>query len=248
MNILGRILMGCVAAGALSCSASAADMAVKAMPQATPVAYTDWTGLYVGVVVGGAFSKVGNDPYVAPTGLAGTSTNNTSFLAGGTIGYNYQMANRIVLGVEGDISFAEGRRATVFAEDDSTSNFWDTRQRWVGTARARIGYAMDGGLLVYVTGGAIFGDGNVFWTYENGDAPSVTLKLPNVGGVAGAGFEYAFAPQWSAKLEYLHGFFGNKSNNVQTFSDDVTPIGGYQKLSMDIVRFGVNYKLGWGHP
>lgn len=57
-------------------------------------------------------------------------------------------------------------------------------QSYLGTVRGRVGYTWDR-LLPYVTGGLGFTDNET-------------------GGVIGAGLEYAFAPQFSAKVEYLY--------------------------------------------
>jgi outer membrane immunogenic protein len=55
---------------------------------------------------------------------------------------------------------------------------------YLGTVRGRIGFTWDR-LLPYVTGGLAFTGGDT-------------------GGVIGAGLEYAFTPQLSAKAEYLY--------------------------------------------
>ena len=73
----------------LAGSASAADLPSRkkapAMTATAPV-FT-WTGAYAGVTAGGAwFTSNGSD---------------TAFVGGGTLGYNYQYANNIVVGVEG---------------------------------------------------------------------------------------------------------------------------------------------------
>jgi outer membrane immunogenic protein len=104
-------------------TAGAADMAVKAAPMAAPAPAFDWTGFYVGVNAGGAWSPNSSDPYnglvwpafaVLPPQapiitifpgqfgtLAGTGGNSSGFIGGGQIGYNWQV-KQFVLGVEAD--------------------------------------------------------------------------------------------------------------------------------------------------
>jgi outer membrane immunogenic protein len=58
------------------------------------------------------------------------------------------------------------------------------------------------------------------------------------GWAAGAGVEYAFARDWTGKIEYLHIDLGN----------DVTYGGAIPhnvKFDVDLVRVGLNWKLNW---
>ena len=59
---------------------------------------------------------------------------------------------------------------------------------------------------------------------------------------AGAGVEWAFLPNWTAKVEYLYVNLGN-------FSCPTTSCGGTIADSVsfneNIVRAGINYKFGW---
>jgi outer membrane immunogenic protein len=113
-------------------SALAADMPVKARPADVAPIFS-WTGLYIGVNAGGAWSD--NDAQYAnpftgpgnvfavcrapagatlpapttpnPFNLSGTcSSGSTSFVGGGQIGYNWQSA-AFVYGIEGDIQWRE---------------------------------------------------------------------------------------------------------------------------------------------
>lgn len=93
-----------------SVAASAADMAVKAPPPPPPI--FNWSGIYVGGFVGGAVTDRdvwATEPQSAPlvfyNGLAlGTGYGlDSSFIGGGTIGYNWQQpGTNFVLGVEGE--------------------------------------------------------------------------------------------------------------------------------------------------
>src|SRR6201995_228600 len=98
-------------------SASAADMAVKAMPPPAPI--WNWTGFYIGGSVGGIWNDTHNDIY--PTGCFLTSVlcglgptpgvnairsdtsrfNDGRFIGGGQAGYNWQSGG-FVGGIEGD--------------------------------------------------------------------------------------------------------------------------------------------------
>jgi outer membrane immunogenic protein len=105
---------------ALSGSAFAADIAVKAPPSAPAPVYS-WTGWYAGVNAGASFGSVKTDFSAAPIastavgvtttsitfpgagGFAGSDREDPSgFIGGGQIGYNWQYSPLIVVGLEAD--------------------------------------------------------------------------------------------------------------------------------------------------
>jgi outer membrane immunogenic protein len=109
---------------------------------------------------------------------------------------------------------------------------------WVqilSTARIRIGYAFNQ-ILVYGTGGIAFGD------IQSGLNPPATFDSSiNVGWTAGAGIEYAFAQNWSAKIEYLYINLGS----VSCTSANCGPAVPFTvPLTESVVRAGVNFKFG----
>ena len=105
---------------------------------------------------------------------------------------------------------------------------------------ARVGYAPDN-WLVYATGGFA-------WTYDQLTltqlADDTTIDSPflwRLGWAAGGGIEYAFAPNWTANVEYLFTKYGNSSvmfpNAGLQFTSD---------FSLQQVRAGLNYRFGGG--
>ncbi|MGY4379856.1 opacity protein-like surface antigen [Bradyrhizobium sp. i1.3.6] len=95
---------------------------------------------------------------------------------------------------------------------------------WFGTLRGRAGYAFSN-VLFYGTAGLAFGElrAQTFgWTESHTTA----------GWTIGAGAEVGFAPNWSAKLEYLY-------IDLSTSQFAITGVSnGY---SASVVRAGVNY-------
>jgi outer membrane immunogenic protein len=234
-------LVGLAGATMLSGAALAADMGrpvYKAPPAgALPVAY-DWTGFYVGGHVGyGWADKDWRDAF----GLATTHTSD-GFLGGGQVGFNYQI-NQFVLGVEGDVSWANltGSSTQTFGLAAPVTSTFNTDVEWTATLTGRLGVAFDRWL--------VYGKGGVAWA---GDRFSTNRFLPagttaeitdtRWGWTAGAGVEYAFAPQWSAKLEYNYMDFGTRS---YTFAPGVATDIDQQ---IHAVKFGINYKFGGGGP
>ncbi len=134
-----------------------------------PVPVFSWTGIYIGVNGGYAF---GDSNWTSPTGTAfvgpptfgapcttNCSTGNfgtSGYLAGGTIGGNYQWG-QFVLGVEGDWDYANLNGTTFSTNGGCNLAGCETKSDWLATARVRVGYAFDR-FLVYGTGGGAFGN------------------------------------------------------------------------------------------
>ncbi|HLA21186.1 MAG TPA: outer membrane protein [Pseudolabrys sp.] len=201
-------------------SATAADIPRRqAMPAKAP-AYVppplyNWTGLYVGINGGGGW---GRSDFSAP--LASGSFNTSGALVGGTLGFNYQMG-QVVFGLEGDIDWSNLRGSGTCAGLSCS-----VRNNWLGTARGRLGYAIDR-FMPYVTGGAAFGD---IKTSVAGLGDSRTTKA---GWTVGGGIEAAIAGPWTAKIEYLYVDLG-RGGSV---------LGSDAKFQTNIVRAGLNYRF-----
>ena len=213
----------------------AADLPPPVAPRApatyvpTTVPYYNWSGIYIGVNGGYAFGTSSWNN--AAAGLTTGNFNTNGGLAGGTIGANYQWGGA-VLGVEGDWDWSNL---------NGTSNIigcgpgCETKANWLSTVRGRAGWAIDR-VLLYGTGGAAFAP--VQAGFNGGPFQSST----QVGWTAGAGVEFAFAPNWTAKAEYLYADLGSVTCNTNCFAGPpATPLT--VKLTDNIVRAGINFKF-----
>jgi outer membrane immunogenic protein len=65
-----------------------------------------------------------------------------------------------------------------------------------------------------------------------------------LGGTVGAGFEYGFAPNWSAGIEYDHLFMGNANNSFAVGNPIV--ISRLNRISQDVdmVTLRINFRFG----
>jgi outer membrane immunogenic protein len=225
-NMMSRTIRTCIAIAVLLAAPMAAQSADLSRPRYKAPEYVapafNWTGFYVGFNGGygwgnSDWSGNGADFQVAPEG----------WMAGGTLGYNYQMS-AFVLGIEGDIDYMnlKGTAPTAFC---ATCTFKDT---WLGTLRGRFGYSFDR-WLPYLTAGGAFG--NVYMANKNGSATATKQ-----GWTAGAGVEYAFAGPWSAKLEYLYVDLGKATCGAAACG-----IAQDESVSFkaNLVRVGVNYRF-----
>jgi len=183
--------------GAAAAALLLASMA-PAGAQAPPMMMgaTDWSGFYLGANIGGGEAQ-------DKVGVPALKTVSRSFdfggpLGGGTAGFNWQLNPGWVLGIEGDAD-ASGMGGSTGCP--TGTYICGSNNRWLGTARARIGVTPGAGnALWFVTGGGAFGDVD---HSVNGPVGSRTSK-EKTGWTVGGGVEYMFAPQWSTKVEYRY--------------------------------------------
>jgi outer membrane immunogenic protein len=276
-----------IAAAALSLlagSAFAADLPTRKGPPPEPVYVPPlftWTGFYVGLNAGGYWtnSNHNNDFGFGFNGGNG----NSGFIGGGQIGYNYQFTPGagFVIGAEADIDWASNNNrsnngfafgipvtpgTTVFAGSGHSSS-----DNYIGTVRARAGYAFDR-FLVYATGGLAYGqigrnsNNGAFAVTQagfvnpfTGTLVGATTVTPlgfgtgsgnNTGWTVGGGVEWAVWNNWSVKAEYLYYNLGSGRNNNNGF---ITPVAfgaapfigatGHHNQDGNIFRVGVNYRF-----
>ena len=247
MNMTKNITLGAMTALLLgTTTAMAADLPVKA-PHPVEAVY-NWTGFYLGASAGGSIGT--SDHVDRATGFSDASGYNVKGgLVGGTLGYNWQVSHAVI-GFEGDASWA-GERGVIpdvgpaainhnptFVDGAGNSQFSSyTSETWVATARGRLGYAVNN-LLFYATGGyAAAGVGQgIYGTSHNLLASSSSTRS---GWTAGGGLEWGFAPNWSAKFEWLYMKFDTVALNTAVAE-------GPRNVPFEdnVVRFGVNYRFG----
>jgi opacity protein-like surface antigen len=259
----------------LSQTALAADLprVSRPAPPILPPVFT-WTGAHAGLFAGyGAFDRSTQFVCTGPGGQAGgrlcpvlpsRKGSNDSFIAGGEVGYDWQLGSGLVVGAavdhqitrmwgydrwEGDVP-ARGRG---YYEDTSAHS--GQRLDDLTTIRGRAGFAF-GQTLVYATGGLALGhvrtDNNlsVFSPYDPVtlfDGRHGDLRL---GYVAGAGLEQALSQHLSVKVEGLYYDLGSRA--VLT-TPGYRAWTGYQtgtRVATDgfLTRVGLNYRFGDEQP
>jgi outer membrane immunogenic protein len=229
-------------------AAKAADMPMKAPPMRVvqPVPFS-WTGFYVGGSAGlisqntvgtdlgdgsgGAFWNTAGDQYGIP-GISG--------LVGVNVGYNYQLSNNIVLGIEADIAWSglnNSYNTTSYGlncEGGCTLSV-GSKLEALGTVRARIGYAFDRALL-YATGGLAFGKVKNYAFDLHDPTYNANTDSWRTGWTAGGGLEYAVTNNWTVRVEALYVDLGTTSGSISGCSF------GF-KNQYTLGRFGLNYKF-----
>jgi outer membrane immunogenic protein len=259
-----RILGGMVVAAALSGSAFAADLGPRSYDKAPALAaVSNWSGLYVGGNVGYGWGNGNTDFSFLPT-PANFDINNTTFgarstgiIGGAQLGYNWQIGS-LVTGLEADIQGSDikgSARAVptlLGTAIPSPIDVLSSEQKlsWFGTVRGRLGVTVTPELLLYGTGGLAYGrvdsSANSFRSIQDfqGQAPASVSKT-KVGWTAGAGAEWMFARNWSAKLEYLYVDLGSESAIGAVTANQVLvlpfAVGYTWHTRENIARVGVNY-------
>jgi outer membrane immunogenic protein len=261
-----RLLLTTVSALALvsvrpGLAADLGRMPAKA-PSSPPVRVFTWTGCYLGGHAGWGWgrTKFNDISTVLPDeGLATIFANAPSvkvdtdgFLGGGQVGCDYQFAGNWVVGVEGQFSGADIKGSIDTISNPGivtpvTSSTFHSKTDWIASVTGRLGYAWDRWLVYGKAGGAwAHNEYDAVTTYAGTWATSETRSGWTVGG----GLEWAFADNWSAKLEYQFYDFGNK--NLTFFNPNPAPFGvtfSNRVESMDqqihSVKLGLNYRFRW---
>jgi outer membrane immunogenic protein len=232
--LMKKLLLGAAAMIAFAAPALAADMPARTYSKAPvytpPEAVYNWTGFYIGGHLGGAFA--------GDNSLQGSDGR---FLGGVQGGFDYQFATNWVMGVEAQYSWlGTNNNGVLFPGGTLITNNNDQ----LGSVTGRLGYTW-GPALLYGKGGYAWRDNNNF-NVSNGGVPAAFTTDANHrdGYTVGAGLEYMFAPNWSAKVEYQYYNFGST-----TFTGGPAEIVGARfRDDEHTVKAGLNYRFGWGGP
>jgi outer membrane immunogenic protein len=220
-----RFLASVAIAVGMAGSAFAADMPLKAPP---PVLAYDWSGMYIGGVIGGSWNHIDtSDPGL---GLIGTlvnapviqTTTSSSFIGGIEGGDRYQFG-KLVIGWEADMVWGNtnGTSTTTFGPvfaPGILSRSLTADTKWTGTATSTVGIAHDRWL--------IYGKAGVAWAKTDYTDNWAIVGVPlftgtgstnssnEVGWTVGTGVEWAIWNNWSIKAEYDYLDFGNKTTAI----------------------------------
>ncbi len=244
--------------------ALAADFPIEMPAKATFQQRFTWTGCYMGVHAGGAWTQTsGTDPLLliqdndvlgAPGNTVGTTTANvrqSGAVIGGQIGCDYQFSPNFVVGIEGGASGSTLKGSTVVPLQlaagalPGEAAVVRVATDFIPTLTARVGYAADHWLF-YAKGGAA-------WAYNKYSVTGTFLGTPfdaeglgiKTGWTVGAGVEWAFADDWSARFEYDYYDFGNQTVTMNDAANGFIGPMSYRQTAQ-AVKLGVNFRVpGW---
>jgi outer membrane immunogenic protein len=251
MGGLRRYLLATVSAAALSTSALAAGIPVKAAPPAAVV--SSWAGFYIGVHAGVAWNRAAFSDQGDPGGVLNRALLNyefykphkAGFAGGGQIGYNFQ-SGYLVYGLEADFSGVSNKHSAIVPAIPGTVFTplrASTELDWMATVRGRLGVIVaPTQSLLYVTGGLAVAHFKDAWGTTFIAVPEYTSNKTRAGWTAGAGVEHMFARNWTAKIEALYADFGDWTVNSTVTPGIFGPYRSRFEHQVVTVRGGLNWK------
>jgi outer membrane immunogenic protein len=265
--------------------ASAADLPIKA-PAYTAPAASSWSGFYLGGELGFRASQTsetfaaesfGGGPLLPaavanPNAAASEPLNGIALRGNVFAGYNFQVAPRWVLGIEGDVGFADqttnfvgrplpNQGLATFSPADGIAE----RTKWDASARTRFGFLVTPTTLVYATGGAAWQHFDLstscksalcassfllFTPFANNTlTPALTDgSATKLGWTIGAGVETSLGGHWFARADYRFADFGPTTFTITHFSTfaSFNPLVNTADVPLrtHTVSFGLAYKFG----
>jgi len=252
--MMKRILsagVGLIACAIAAQPSLAADLPIRGPIYMGPVGAPifNWSGFYLGGHAGYGWGIYNVDTALVLNGVVQPGAANNSFdldgwLAGGQIGFNWQV-NQLVYGIEGDMSWTniggDFQYDPLRPEAIAGANF-----DWLATLRGRVGIAYDRTLL-YATGGLAWGKDQGFANSVLVAGDRATARSTRTGWAAGGGVEHAVSDNLSIKAEYLYVDLGDdrRESAASTF-----PAGLVLRADSDthlhVVRVGLNYRFATG--
>lgn len=276
---LGSVALVALSLGTSAAFAAEKRVPAYAPPPPPPApVYYNWSGCYIGATAGTSQGKSdgfattgGSTGLGIGTGgvnalLAGGvpisgSFNLSGFIGGFEGGCNWQVGGW-VFGIEGDGSATNksGQAYPVIGTIPASPIVggvalvsplfaFQLQERWIATARGRLGWTLWDKSMVYVTGGAAWAKiDSAQWVTGSPISTGLLQSDWRSGWTVGGGLEYALGYGWSVKAEYLYVDFGNWN----TFTNCPAvgagcPFGAATNLNVNlkdhIWRAGMNYKL-----
>ena len=218
----------------------------------------NWTGPYLGLNLGGGSNTASNGNnlwfqdavYGGVTKNANPNTTGGGLIAGGQAGYTYQLTPMFVVGLETDFqgtTMTGGVNGATYSAllnlNDQTGASYvpgyvntGSKMVWFGTVRGRGGITIQPDLWLYGTGGFAYADVQQAAGYQTIDYQT--------GWTAGAGIEWMFKSNWSAKAEYL---FSDVSGGPATIGNNYGQQlnNSTNNSRWSTIRAGANYHLNF---
>ena len=169
--------------------------------------------------------------------------------------YRFMVLEQLAeIGIEADINSVRVRQSSTVTRATAPSLSLgytlseSVASNWLFTLRGGGGIAF-GDALVYLTGGLALADNKFSQSSFFPNCPcGVTGETSGTkaGWVIGGGIEYAFAPQWTMKAEYLYVDLGHQSfaDNLGAAGFPAASFTHDEHLTESIARIGVNYRFG----
>jgi opacity protein-like surface antigen len=200
----------------------------------------DWPGTYLGGG-GGRWTQCPDFNTVAMTSLGAVdrvgddhqACASSGFRGSVMLGTNWQVAPRWLVGVEGDVGFANssgtitgipGTANVIVPPARGANDSVNMKETWDAGVRGRLGYLVTPWVMVFATGGVAWQRVEVTINCTaggtcgfNGIAPfAVTNSAVLTGASVGGGVDVKLAGNWSARGEYRYSDYGTWRTTLGT--------------------------------
>lgn len=225
LNGISALAALAVAAG-LGTAANAADVEYTAPPEYS------WSGFYVGGYVGAGASvartEAGfDDGEVFSFDADFNGIGGEGLLGGIMAGFNWQVSDRIVLGLQGDIGWTD-----LDAELDIAGISAEAGPDFIASGSLRAGYLITPETLFYIIGGYSYSEYKLDVDFGGADFKA---DQDYDGYHVGAGMETRLTDRLTARIEYRYTEFGGEDWGTDGFLD-ITP-------SVHTGTLGIAYNL-----
>jgi outer membrane immunogenic protein len=247
--------------------AIAADLPRKSVaPVFSQAPAFSWTGFYAGLAGGAQFSDNKwntTGRAINPAGLLGapgandnpTGFNQTGFQATAFVGYNYQINQSFVAGIEADIGGSFGGKKSIYGIPGTFAGSYPVGSVDATTAelglngsiRGRLGFLVMPTAMIYGTGGVAFQQAKYGVSCARATPGwcladrSQTESDTRIGWTLGAGIEAQLFGNWLGRVEYRYADFGNKTLNF--FPSTIDAVTARTSLKTHTVQAGIAYKF-----
>lgn len=219
-----------------------------------------WTGFYVGLNAGYGFGGTNSYVFESSDPVWQTAIRNNwvdepsfkpeGFLGGAQAGFDYQISDMLLIGVETDFQYSDINDKNNGKSSTHPSEISMIKQdmEWFGTTRARFGVLPTKRLLVYGTGGLAYGrlksSASVDF-FNGGQVFAGSSTKTRSGHTLGGGMEFALTKNITVKGEYLYYDLGRNEVDIVTVNWAGGPsyATGAFTTRGNIVRMGLNYRF-----
>jgi outer membrane immunogenic protein len=231
-HLFAGVVIGAITGGVVN--AFAADMPILRESTVIPVPVYTWSGFYVGVHGGWGFGDVN---FIKTSAVLANHTIDGG-LAGGHIGFNWQMSSSWLLGVEASGTWSGLQKTVIGPLVGFRTDPWTTEVKWLATVTPRIGVTISSWMW-YLKGGVAFAEIDHHLASADGSV-SFDTSGTQVGWTIGFGGELLLASNLVFGVEGNFYDFGSLQANsgIARFPNHDVDVNMWSVLGR------VSYKLG----